>query len=292
MKILDQDNKPFDDEASMARHIEQALQVDSPTGSVQQLIYSVIKRTLKPVVIGVENLPDEPCLFVGNHSLFAFDGAVLAPVMYFEHGRFLRGLGDKFLWNPTTEKFLLGQGAVLGDPRVCSAMMEHGSDLMVFPGGAHEATKTAANKYTLQWKERYGFVRMAAQHGYTIMPMALVGPDEFYSHLMEGEDIPGSMLGQLLTRMGVLNDKTRPDMLPPIPRGALGSLFPRPQRCYIQLGKPIRLAAQRGKKTSQKKLATVRAQVATQIEQMIAELLLLREQQRDEDGFLRRLLTL
>ena len=170
--------------------------------------------------------------------------------------------------------------------------MEAADDLLVFPGGAHEATKTAAQKYSLQWKERYGFVRLAAKHGYTIMPFALVGPDEFYSHLLEGEDIPNTALGKLLTRLGVLGDDTRADMLPPIPVGALGSLVPKPQRCYLQFGEPVELSEHVGKTLSKKQLQAIRTRVGSQIEQMLAELLLLREQNRGRDSLLRRLLTL
>jgi 1-acyl-sn-glycerol-3-phosphate acyltransferase len=290
MSIFDQGNQPFSDEG-LARHIEEALKIEKPAAPMQALSYSILQRLYKPTLVNSGNIPEEPCLFIGNHSLFALDGMVLAPVMYFEEGRFLRPLGDRFLWNSTTESLLLKQGAVIGHPQVCSALMDAGKDLLVFPGGAHEATKTAAQRYTLQWKERHGFVRLAAQHGYTIMPFAMVGPDEFYSHLLEGEDIPATAVGQLLTRMGVLNENTRTDMLPPIPRGALGTLLPKPQRCYIQFGEPVRLAAHKNKKTSKKKLLEIRDAVGTQIEDMLPELLLIQEQDRSQDGFLRRLLT-
>ena len=291
MSIFDPDNRPFDEDG-LASHIERALAVEEPSGPWQAMGYRIVKRLFSPVLIDADNIPDRPCLFVGNHSLFALDGMILMPIMLHEQGRFLRSLGDRFLWNSTTEQRLLDQGAVIGDPTVCSALMEDGRDLLVFPGGAHEATKTAAQKYSLQWKERYGFARLAAQHGYTIMPFALIGPDEFYGHLMEGEDLPDSALGKLLTRLGVLDDDIRPDMLPPIPVGALGSLIPKPQRCYLQFGQPVDTGKYAGKKLSKKQLQLLRNEVSVQIEEMIAELLLLREQNRGEDGLLRRLLTI
>jgi len=291
MSMFDQDNEPFD-EAGLARHIEKALEVNAPGNSLPDISYALLRRMFPTTIIDADNIPERPCLFVGNHSLFALDGVVMGPIVYNELGRFLRGLADKFLWNPASEDFLLAQGAVIGDPTVCSAMMEAGRDLLVFPGGAHEATKTTAQKYTLQWKQRYGFARLAAQHGYTIMPFALVGPDEFYSHLLEGEDIPHTAIGRVLTRMGLLNENTRTDMLPPIPRGALGSMIPRPQRCYLQFGKPLDLSAEVGKKPGKRKLQSIRSEVAGQIEDMIGELLLLREQRRGSEGLLRRLLTL
>lgn len=290
MNFFDQNKQPFDAEG-LARHIEHALAVEEPAGVKQDISYQLIKSIFNPVLVNTDNIPDTPCLFVGNHSLFALDGMVLGPLMLHEQGRFLRGLGDKFLWTPLTEQGLLEQGAVLGHPDVCSALMENGSDLLVFPGGAHEATKTAAQKYTLLWKERYGFARLAAQHGYTIMPFAMLGPDEFYSHLIEGEDLPDTAGGQLLKRLGVIDENTRADMLPPIPIGALGSMFPKPQRCYVQFGEAVDLADYAGKRPTKKQLQSIRAGVAEQIEEMIAELLLLRAQRRGKQGWLRRLLT-
>ncbi|MCX2980403.1 acyltransferase family protein [Halieaceae bacterium IMCC14734] len=290
MSIFDQDNQPFDD-ANLALHIERALAIAAPDDRLDAVIYRIVQRLFKPTLVNTENVPEQPCLFIGNHALFAFDGAILAPTMLRQMGRFLRPLGDKFLWNSASEEFLLRRGAVIGHPDVCAALMDAGEDLLVFPGGAHEATKTEAERYTLLWKQRLGFVRMAAYHGYRIMPFAMVGPDEFYSHLVEGEDLPDTALGKLLTQLGVFNENTRPDMLPPVPLGALGSLFPKPQRCYIQFGEAVDLSAYRGKKLGKKQLHTLRQQVADDIEEMLGDLLRYRERHKREDGLLRRLLT-
>ena len=290
MGIFDQDNQPFSD-SGLARHIERALAVEHPRGPGFELSYSLIRRLFRPQLIDTDKIPEEPCLFIGNHSLFALDGMILGPVIYHELGRFLRGLGDKFLWNRFSEDMLLGQGAVIGHPEVGSALMENGEDLMVFPGGAHEATKTEAQRYTLQWKERYGFVRLAAKHGYTIMPMAIVGPDEFYDHRIEGEDLPDTAVGRLLSRAGLLTENTRTDMLLPVPSGVLGSLIPKPQRCYVQFGDPVRMEKYAGKRVAKKTLLGVREQVANQIETMLDQLLARRDEDRNEQGWLRGVMT-
>ena len=293
MSVFDKDHQPLSEQESLARHIQLALETPAPTGLKLELPYRAIKSLFDPVLMGEENLPDKPCLFVGNHSLFALDGWVLGPVFMRELGRFPRAMGDKFLFaNDKVANTILRAGGVMGHPDVCAALMEAGEDLLVFPGGAHEAVKPARDMYELQWKERYGFVKLAAKHGYTIMPFGMVGPDEFYGHLMEGEDLPDSVLGQLLKRLGVINDNTRPDMLPPIPVGALGTLFPKPQRCYIGLGEPIDLAHMKGKNPTKPQREKIRAQVAEQIETQLAELLFARAQNKGKEGLLRRLLTI
>ncbi len=293
MSIFDKDSNPLADEEALQRHIRAALEVARPGGIEQELTYRVIKRLFNPLVLGADNIPDRPCLFVGNHSLFALDGWVLGPVMAKELGRFVRGLGDKFLFaSERVGDFVLKYGTVLGHPEVCSALMQAGHDLVVFPGGAYEAVKPSSERYELQWKERYGFVRLAARHGYTIVPFGMVGPDEFYGHLLEGQDLPDSPLGPLLRRFGLLTEQTRSDILPPVPVGALGTLLPKPQRCYIGFGEPVDLAAEKGKRLGKRRLQAIRAEVAEQIETQLAELLFTREQHKSEDSLLRRILTL
>ncbi len=293
MSVFDKDNAPLDDQAALQHHIEMALAATPMEGLPMQFWYQTVKRLFNPVVVGADNLPDQPCLFVGNHSLFALDGWILGPVLQEELGRFIRALGDKFLFaSPAIGDRLLQMGGVMGHPDVCAALMEDGQDLMVFPGGAHEAVKPSRELYQLQWKERYGFVKLAARHGYTIMPMGIVGPDEFYGHLMEGEDLPDSPLGQVLKRAGLLDDNTRPDMLPPIPVGALGTLLPKPQRCYIGFGEPIDLARFEGRTPTKKQQQSIRDEVADAIEAQLSQLLFLRAQNRGKDGLLRRLLTI
>jgi 1-acyl-sn-glycerol-3-phosphate acyltransferase len=293
MSLFDKDNQPLANSESLERHIAQALAAKPPAGIDMEITYRLMKNLYNPMVMGAENIPERPCLFVGNHSLFALDGLIIIPVFLKELHRFPRAMGDKFLFsNRRVADFFVRNGLVMGHPDVCTALMKARQDLLVFPGGAHEAVKPASAKYELQWKERYGFVKLAAKHGYTIMPFGLVGPDEFYGHIMEGQELPESALGRLLTYLGVLNENTRRDILPPVPVGSLGTLFPKPQRCYLGFGQPVNLSRYKGKTLPKKTLHSIRDEVAAQIETQLAQLLITREQNRGKDGLLRRLLTL
>lgn len=294
MAAFDKDNQPLADAEALEHHIKKALSIPEPRGIDITLTYQMIKRIFKPEIVGAENIPDTPCLFVGNHSLFALDGAVLLPIFIQRLNRFPRSMGDRFLFsNRRVSDILMRSGGVMGHPTVCQALMEDKQDLLVFPGGAHEAVKPASQLYELQWKERYGFVKLAAEYGYTIMPFGLVGPDEFYGHLMEGQDLPDSALGKLLTHLGLLNENIRSDILPPIPIGSFGTIFPKPQPCFLGFGQPVDLSRHRGKKRLAKKtLHSIRAEVAAEIEEQIAELLEIREQNKGDNGLLRRLMML
>ena len=133
--------------------------------------------------------------------MFGLDGMILMPTLYFEADRFLRGMGDNAWFQSGVGEKMASNGMVLAHPDVCGALMDDGQNLLVFPGGAAEANKTADEKYSLVWRERYGFVRMAAQHGYNITPFGLVGPDDWYDHAMEGRELLDSRLFKLLRRL-------------------------------------------------------------------------------------------
>ena len=79
MSIFDPENRPFDEDG-LASHIERALAVEEPSGTWQEMGYRIVKRLFRPVLIDAGNIPDRPCLFVGNHSLFALDGMILMPM--------------------------------------------------------------------------------------------------------------------------------------------------------------------------------------------------------------------
>ena len=289
-KTKEQSSGPYD-KIGLKRHIEAALAITKPQGRYQKNLYRYIDWIFNPQLIDVQNLPDKPCLFVGNHSLFALDGMILGPTMLAETGRFLRPMGDRFLWNKVTEDFILSQGGVIGDPAVCRALKKDGRDLLVYPGGAHEATKTQQQRYTLQWKERYGFVKLAAQHGYSIMPVAMVGPDEFYDHRIEGEDLLNTSVARIAKALGLLDNDIRPDIIPPIPTGLFGSLLPKPQQCFIQFGKPVDLSRHKGKELSRRQLQNARNKVSTQLEVMLEELLAAREEKWDLGKMIRSAFT-
>jgi hypothetical protein len=75
--------------------------------------------------------------------------------------------------------------------------------VLVFPGGAREVFKRKGEAYRLIWKERIGFVQMAAAHGYPIVPFASVGADEAYDIEFDAADLMRSPIGTLLRATGI-----------------------------------------------------------------------------------------
>lgn len=279
---------PLDDEAALRDHINRALRAKPPRGADEAILYRMSKFWFNPQLRNTNRLPQRPCLFIGNHALFGLDGFVILPILLREHARFLRPMGDKFLFaDPRLGKALLRRGATMGHPDVARALMRHEHDILVFPGGAHEAVKPSSARYELQWKERLGFVRLAAEFGYSIVPFGLVGPDEFYEYLMDSDDVIAR-----LRQFGLWSDSMRKDAIPPLLRGSFGSLVPRPQTCYLSFGEALTLPEPGPRAPSKKTLSGWRDIVAQRIEAEIADMLRLREQQRHTHGLLRRLATL
>ncbi|EED34142.1 putative acyltransferase [Luminiphilus syltensis NOR5-1B] len=282
-----------DNEIDIERHIEQVLAVHRPVGPALSAAAAFMKRWFKPTFTGLERLPSGPALFVGNHALLAIDGAIFANLMNYDYGRFLRGIGDRTLFaNERYAKFAIAQGAAVGQRPVVEALMAAGQDLLIFPGGAHEAVKRPEQRYDLLWRERFGFVRIAAFMGFTIMPFAAVGPDEYFEHHIEGDELLDLQLVRWLMSAGVVPDDFRRDLLPPIPSGVFGSPMPKPKTTFFGFGRPIDLSAFAGKELTDRQQHRIRDRVAGEIEEQVFAMLKLREQRRHHDGLLRRILSL
>ena len=180
---------------------------------------------LRPEVQGLEalkaRLGTRPALFVMNHSLGGIEMPITIKVLYSQAGIYVRGLADHIHWSvPVWGPTLRMLGGVDGTRANCSALMEAGQSLLVYPGGAHEVFKGKADeKYGLQWKERLGFARLAIKHGYPIVPCCCVGSEDM---LEISRDLP----------LGFLRDGlTLPLIKPPHPK--------KLQKLYFYFGTPI-----------------------------------------------------
>lgn len=273
-------------------YVDYIEQFTVPIGPQVAAAAGLARAWFKPRFVGLENLPEGPALFIGNHAFMAIDAALFHLYLYYDHGRYVKGLGDKTLFaNPYYAAIAHAMGGVSGQAQIVERLMGQGKDLLLYPGGAYESVKPPEARYQLQWKSRYGFVRLAAAAGYTIVPIASVGPDEYYDHAVSSESLLQSPLVKYLSKMGALPKDIRPDLVPPIPTGVWGGPLPKPKTTYFSIGKPISLAQYKGATLNTRQLGALRRKLAKAIEGEISNLLLLREQERHRDGWLRRLLS-
>ena len=215
-----------------------------------------------------------PTLFVGNHSLYGvLDVLLFTDGLYRERGIVLRSLADRNHFKvPLWRDFVEQTGAVLGTRANCAALMRRGEHILVFPGGAREVFKHKDEAYRLIWKERFGFVQLAIEHGYTITPYATAGAEEAFDVLLDSSDYMNTPLGRYLKRSGLADHYLRGgEEFPPLVRGLGLTVLPRPEKLFFLVGRPLDMARYRGREGDPEVLRRARNRVGRSLEKLIAE---------------------
>ncbi len=231
-----------------------------------------LRKMIKPKVYGIDNVPTERALLVGNHNLLGLVDAPLLAAELWERGRMVRSLGDHAHFKvPGWREALTRMGVVEGTREITSELMRRGELVMVFPGGGREVNKRKNERYKLVWKNRLGFARLAIQHGYPIVPFASVGAEH-------GIDIVLDTDSPLLAPVVFLAEKLlgTPDA-PPLVRGVGLTPLPRPERQYYWFGEPIETTEFTGQEADDNAARKVRERTASAIEEGIELMLAERE---------------
>lgn len=193
---------------------------------------------IEPVFHGHEQVSaNRPSLWVGNHSLMAFaDAGLMFKELHDRHGIVLRALGQHAHFRiPVWKDWMLRNGVVDGTRENCTAMMQAGEHILVYPGGGGEVMKRQGEQHTLRWKHRTGFARMALENNYPIQPFATVGADDCWDILYDNNRFAGTRLAAWAEKH--LQLKT--EELPPLLKGWGPTLLPKPQRMYFKFLPPV-----------------------------------------------------
>jgi 1-acyl-sn-glycerol-3-phosphate acyltransferase len=131
---------------------------------------------------GIERVPEGRVLLIANHggNTFAYDGAMLAASMFFDHEppRVVRGMGEYYLPRiPFFNIFMQRFGSVVGTPSNCVQLLDRGEAIMVFPEGERGFLKPYRKRYQLQ-RFGLGFMRLALETNTPIVPVGIVGSEE------------------------------------------------------------------------------------------------------------------
>ena len=96
-------------------YVEFVSQFGMPTAPQVAAAAGLARAWFKPSFVGLENLPDRPALFIGNHAFMAIDAALFHLYLYYDHGRYIKALGDKTLFsNPHYSAIAHAMGGVAG----------------------------------------------------------------------------------------------------------------------------------------------------------------------------------
>jgi 1-acyl-sn-glycerol-3-phosphate acyltransferase len=192
----------------------------------------IYRYWLRAEVDGIERVPDGRVLLIGNHAgnTFAYDGAMLAASLFFDHEppRLVRGMGEFYLPRiPFFNVFMQRFGSVVGTPRNCVQLLEREEAIMVFPEGERGFLKPYRKRYQLQ-RFGLGFMRLALETRTPIVPVGIVGAEEQSPGLARVE-----WLGKLIGAPALPITLTFPWL------GAL-AVVPLPVKFRLHFGEPLR----------------------------------------------------
>jgi 1-acyl-sn-glycerol-3-phosphate acyltransferase len=220
-----------------ARSVSQTEIPEAPSDAAMDrltFLLQPLSRIARPKLYGLDNLPADGSLVVGNHTIY---GLMDVPFMITEVWRrrrlAIRGLGEHAHYAvPLWRDLLASGGMVRGTRENVRALMRDRQTILVFPGGAREVNKRKGQEYQLLWRERMGFARLALEQDYPVVPLAAVGADDMLDVIVD-RNTP--VYGQLAH----VYEKIMGFPPPPIVRGVGLTPVPRPERLYFSFGEAI-----------------------------------------------------
>ena len=205
------------------------LQVEHDAKWIKRLS-ALSKLYFTPTFIGAEQLDaSQPAMYVGNHSLYGvLDSPMLIDYLYNEHQVAVVSIADHShfylpLWRSVVKKF----GAVDGVPDYVREAMQQGYSILVFPGGGREVLKREGEQYHLIWKQRYGFLKLAQEFGYDIVPFAALGGDEVFDIGFDANKVVQHQYFQKLLQVPQLSRLLRKgEVIPSLPKHLIPKRLP------------------------------------------------------------------
>lgn len=205
------------------------MQVEHDAKWIKRLS-ALSKVYFTPTFIGAEQLDaSQPAMYVGNHSMYGvLDSPMLIDYLYNEHQVAVVSIADHShfylpLWRSVVKKF----GAVDGVPAYVREAMQQGYSILVFPGGGREVLKREGEQYHLIWKQRYGFLKLAQEFGYDIVPFAALGGDEVFDIGFDANKVVQHQYFQKLLQVPQLSRLLRKgEVIPSLPKHLIPKRLP------------------------------------------------------------------
>ena len=249
-----------------------------------------------PQFYGLDELDvSRPAVYVSNHTVLGvLDGFPFASELYLRKGIMLRALADSNhfkipVWREVISKNF---GVVEASRKNCALLMQQGESMAVYPGGTREICKKKGEEYILKWQDRKGFVRMAMEYGYDIIPVAAVGAEEAFTIIRDANDILNSPLGKFLKFIGVAEAYFKNgELMPPVVRGIGNTILPRPAKLYFSFGKRISTAKLKSKFEDAETQNIIKKKVEDSLHKQFTELFEIRDHDTNRSKW-RRLLNM
>ncbi|MDV2440197.1 lysophospholipid acyltransferase family protein [Acinetobacter gerneri] len=195
-----------------------------------RLVSSLQRFYFEPKFFGSENIhPEKPAMYVGNHSIYGvFDSPIIIDYLFNEHKIAVVSLADHVHFHiPIWKKMVKGIGAIDGVQAYAKLAMQQGYSILVFPGGGREVVKRKGEEYQLIWKERYGFIKLAQEFGYDIVPFVAIGGDEVFDLIFDANGLLKQKWFQKLLSYPRLGKFLRHgEIIPSIPKNIIPKRIP------------------------------------------------------------------
>lgn len=192
-------------------------QVDEPTAlgrrdpavidRVLSALDPVLQAWFRPVVRGLDRLPEGRALVVANHN-----GGILMPDLFVMACAWRRERGtddlpyalghDRAMRVPHLGPFLEALGGVRATPAAAHEVFRAGHKVLVFPGGDLECFRPFHQRDRIVFGPHRGYVRLAIREGVPIAPMVTAGGHSTFIVLDDGKKL-ASLLGLRKMRVNV-----------------------------------------------------------------------------------------
>lgn len=148
--------------------------------------YPIYKKYFKTRVFGQNNIESKSYVIVSNHSgQIAIDAMLIMGAFLYDVAppKILRPMIARFLPKlPFIGMWMSERGAVLGDRDNCIQLLKHGESILAFPEGVSGISKNTSEFYKLK-NFSSGFFKMALKADVEILPVAVIGAEEFYPYV-------------------------------------------------------------------------------------------------------------
>lgn len=129
-------------------------------------------------VVGIENIPEKPCLFIAFHGPLPVDMVFFVYYIYENFNISIKSVSDNFF---SKFKFYDYYSYCFGtrcfDVKSCINILKT-DHLIILPGGAYEGHMS--QNYKLEWRTRLGFTKVAKESQVEIVPIFTTNIQEGY----------------------------------------------------------------------------------------------------------------
>lgn len=153
-----------------------------------------IRRYFRPVITGLDNIPNGAALFVGNHN-----GGMLSPDTFTFCNRLASddriddipyGLAHENVFRiPGIAGLLSSLGAIRASHENAHRLFSSGRKALVYPGGDVDAWRSFADRKRIVFGGRRGYIRLALREGVPIVPLVSAGAHEGFIVLHDGKPL-------------------------------------------------------------------------------------------------------